>query len=207
MRLDLEFPLGFHLLLAERAQGKTNLGRKWSCGAKGYFIGGKVVGPGDHEINIYWSAWEPELALDGHTVKRLADYFWVLRMVAFCSGDLQLIKGPARGRRWFMDLLLAPTDQEHRRLAVVAGRKSPGPVSAQWPVCIFAPQRAAAAAGAGAENAGPGVHDLHGGKLAARTGRGIAAVGGESGRSDFDEMTASNSFIFIHKALEFFPFQ
>jgi DNA replication and repair protein RecF len=42
-------------------------------------------------------------------VKKLADYFGALRTVVFCTEDLQLIKGTARARRRFLDLLLAQT--------------------------------------------------------------------------------------------------
>ncbi|HUC85609.1 MAG TPA: DNA replication/repair protein RecF [Candidatus Acidoferrales bacterium] len=126
-RLDVDFAPGFHLLLGDNAQGKTNIleaiylmatlrsfrgvggAQMIRHGAKGYFAGGKVVGQGDHEIKIYWSARERKLALDGQPVKRLADYLGVLRTVVFCTEDLQLVKGAARARRRFLDLLLAQT--------------------------------------------------------------------------------------------------
>jgi DNA replication and repair protein RecF len=126
-RLDVDFAPGFHLLLGDNAQGKTNIleavylmatlrsfrgvggAQMIRHGAKGYFVGGNVVGQGDHAVKIYWSARERKLALDGQPVKKLADYFGVLRTVVFCTEDLQLVKGPARARRRFMDLLLAQT--------------------------------------------------------------------------------------------------
>jgi len=61
------------------------------------------------EIKMYWSASERKLALDGQPVKKLADYLGVLRTVVFCTEDLQLVKGAARARRRFLDLLLAQT--------------------------------------------------------------------------------------------------
>ena len=126
-RLDVDFSPGFHVLLGDNAQGKTNIleaiylmatlrsfrgvggAQMIRHGANGYFVGGNVVGQGEHEIKIYWSARERKLALDGQPVKRLADYFGVLRTVVFCTEDLQLIKGTSRARRRFMDLLLAQT--------------------------------------------------------------------------------------------------
>jgi len=126
-RLDVDFAPGFHLLLGDNAQGKTNIleavylmatlrsfrgvggAQMIRHGAKGYFVGGKVVGQGDHEIKIYWSARERKLALDGQPVKKLTDYFGTLRTVVFCTEDLQLVKGAARARRRFLDLLLAQT--------------------------------------------------------------------------------------------------
>ena len=126
-RLDADFSPGFHVLLGDNAQGKTNIleaiylmatlrsfrgvggAQMIRHGAKGYFVGGNVVGQGDHEIKIYWSAKERKLTLDGQPVKKLSDYFGVLRTVVFCTEDLQLVKGTARSRRRFLDLLLAQT--------------------------------------------------------------------------------------------------
>jgi DNA replication and repair protein RecF len=124
----MDFSPGFHLLLGDNAQGKTNIleaiylmatlrsfrgvggTQMIRHGAKGYFAGGSVTGQGEHEIKIYWSARERKLALDGQPVKRLTDYFGVLRTVVFCTEDLQLVKGAARSRRRFLDLLLAQTN-------------------------------------------------------------------------------------------------
>jgi DNA replication and repair protein RecF len=126
-RLDADFSPGFHVLLGDNAQGKTNIleaiylmatlrsfrgvggAQMVRHGAKGYFVGGNVVGQGDHEIKIYWSTKERKLALDGQPVKKLTDYFGALRTVVFCTEDLQLVKGTARSRRRFLDLLLAQT--------------------------------------------------------------------------------------------------
>ena len=126
-RLDVDFAPGFHLLLGDNAQGKTNIleaiylmatlrsfrgvggAQMIRHGGKGYFVGGNVVGQGDHEIKMYWALRERKLTLDGQPVKKLADYLGALRTVVFCTEDLQLIKGTARARRRFIDLLLAQT--------------------------------------------------------------------------------------------------
>ena len=42
-------------------------------------------------------------------MKKVADYLGALRTVVFCTEDLQLVKGAARARRRFLDLLLAQT--------------------------------------------------------------------------------------------------
>src|SRR5262249_50324461 len=123
-RLDVTFAPGFHLLLGDNAQGKTNIleavylmatlrsfrgvggAQMIRHGAKGYFVGGKVVGQGDHEIKMYWSPRERNLSLDARPVKKLSDYLGALRTVVFCTEDLQLVKGTARARRRFLDLLL-----------------------------------------------------------------------------------------------------
>lgn len=126
-RLDVDFAPGFHLLLGDNAQGKTNVleaiyliatlrsfrgvggAQMIRHGQKGYFVGGKVVGPGEHDIKMYWSSPERSLSLDARPVRKLTDYLGVLRTVVFCTEDLQLVKGAARSRRRFLDLLLSQT--------------------------------------------------------------------------------------------------
>jgi DNA replication and repair protein RecF len=124
-RLDADFSPGFHLLLGDNAQGKTNVleaiylmatlrsfrgvggAQMIRHGQKGYFVGGQVVSQGGREIKMYWSAQERSLSLDGRPVRKLTDYLGVLRTVVFCTEDLQLVKGAARARRRFLDLLLS----------------------------------------------------------------------------------------------------
>jgi DNA replication and repair protein RecF len=126
-RLDVDFAPGFHLLLGDNAQGKTNIleaiyliatlrsfrgvggAQMVRFGQKGYFVGSKIVSQGERETKMYWSAQERNLSLDGQPVRKLPDYLGALRTVVFCTEDLQLIKGPGRGRRRFLDLLLSQT--------------------------------------------------------------------------------------------------
>src|SRR5882724_5628419 len=126
-RLDTDFAPGFHLFAGNNAQGKTNLleaiyllatlrsfrgvgsAQMLRHGHKGYFVGATVIGQGQHEIKMYWSAQERSLSLDSQKVRKATDYLGVLRTVVFCTEDLLLIKGPGRARRRFMDLLLSQT--------------------------------------------------------------------------------------------------
>ncbi len=150
-RLDVDFAPGFHVLLGDNAQGKTNIleaiylmatlrsfrgvggAQMIRHGAGGYFVSGKIVGgeicssgresadyfagksqsrltsAATREIKMYWALRERKLTLDGQTVKRLGDYLGALRAVVFCTEDLHLIKGTARIRRRFFDLLLTQT--------------------------------------------------------------------------------------------------
>jgi DNA replication and repair protein RecF len=126
-RLDAEFGAGFHLLLGDNAQGKTNIleaiyliatlrsfrgvggSQMIRHGHKGYFVSGTIVAQGEREVKMYWSREIRKLSLDSQSVQRLTDYLGVLRAVVFCTEDLQLIKGSPRVRRRFMDLLLAQT--------------------------------------------------------------------------------------------------
>lgn len=131
LRLDVSIEPGFHLLLGNNAQGKTNIleaiyliatlrsfrgvggAQMVRHSAKGYFIGAQIQGAAAHEVKIYWSPAERRLSLDGHPVRRLTDYLGVLQAVVFCTEDLQLVKGTSRARRRFMDLLLAQTDAHY----------------------------------------------------------------------------------------------
>lgn len=126
-RLDADFAPGFHLLLGNNAQGKTNIleaiyllstlrsfrgvggAQMVRHDAKGSFVGGNAVHQGTREIKMYWSASKRSLSLDGRPVRQLSDYLGVLRTVVFCTEDLNLVKGTGRIRRRFMDLLLAQT--------------------------------------------------------------------------------------------------
>lgn len=124
-RTDVDFTPGFHVLLGDNAQGKTNIleaiylmatlrsfrgvggAQMIRQGQKGYFVGGRIVAKVEHTIKMYWSALERKLTLDDQPVKRLSDYLGVLRVVVFCTEDLQLVKGTGRVRRRFLDLLLS----------------------------------------------------------------------------------------------------
>ncbi len=127
-RLDLRFGSGFHLLLGNNAQGKTNVLESvylWATlrsfrgvgpaqmirhGSPGFFVGAEVVGHHGCLIRYYWSMKERRLSVDQEPVRRLSDYLGLVRAVVFCTEDLQLIKGSPRFRRRFMDLLLAQTE-------------------------------------------------------------------------------------------------
>ena len=139
-RLDVEFGPGFHLLLGNNAQGKTNIleaiyvlatlrsfrgvasAQMVRHGQKGYFVGGKIEHGGGHEIKLYWSAQERNLTLDGNPVRRLSEFFGAFRAVVFCSEDIHLVKGPASRRRRYLDLLLAHTKPTYLPLLQRYGR-------------------------------------------------------------------------------------
>jgi DNA replication and repair protein RecF len=126
-RLDVDFGPGFHLVLGDNAQGKTNVleaiyllatlrsfrgvggAQMVRHGARGYFVGGRLVASTEHQLKMFWSAGEKKLSLDDQPVKRLTDYYGRMRCVVFCTEDLQLVKGTGRIRRRFVDLLLAQT--------------------------------------------------------------------------------------------------
>lgn len=127
-RLDLPLTPGFHLLIGDNAQGKTNIlealyllatlrsfrgvggTQMVRHGAPGYFVGAHLEAEVRHELKLYWAPREKSVQLDGQPVRKVSDFFGKLRAVVFCTEDLLLIKGPPRGRRRFLDLLLAQTE-------------------------------------------------------------------------------------------------
>ncbi|MEK7849529.1 MAG: alanine--tRNA ligase-related protein, partial [Candidatus Omnitrophota bacterium] len=64
---------------------------------KGYFVGARVIGQGEHEIKMYWSASERQLTLNAQPIRRLADYFGAVRAVVFCIADGVLPSNDGRG--------------------------------------------------------------------------------------------------------------
>ena len=107
-RLDADFGPGFHLLLGDNAQGKTNILEAIYLmatlrsfrgvgglqmirqGQKGYFVGGTIVGDGEREVKLYWSLRERQVSLDGRPVRKLSEFLGVSRTVVFCTEDLLL---------------------------------------------------------------------------------------------------------------------
>ncbi len=146
-RLDVEFSPGFHVLLGNNAQGKTNIleaiyllatlrsfrgvssAQIVRHGQTGFFVGGKTHHGDDHEIKLYWSAKERSLAVDGRPIRKLSEFLGIFRAVVFCSEDLQLVKGSASRRRRYLDLLLTQTHPTylpllHRYVRAVRSRNA-----------------------------------------------------------------------------------
>src|SRR5438045_9749833 len=100
-RMDVDFSPGFHVLIANNAQGKTNIleaiyllatlrsfrgvggAQLVQHGKKGYFVGAKIVSQAEHEIKMFWSAAERKLTLDAQPVKQLSEYLGTIRAVVF----------------------------------------------------------------------------------------------------------------------------
>lgn len=126
-RLDASFGPGFHVVLGSNAQGKTNLleaiyllatlrsfrgvgsAQLVRHGRESYFVGAQVVSAATNEIRMFWSPAARRLTLNGLPVRKLGDYLGVLRVVVFCTEDLNLVRGTAGRRRRFLDLLPTQT--------------------------------------------------------------------------------------------------
>ncbi len=130
-RLDALFSPGFQVLVGDNAQGKTNIleaiyllatlrsfrgvgsAQLVRHGQAGYFVGAGLTSQQEHDIKLFWSVRERRLSLDSQPVRKMSQYLGVLRAVVFCSEDLQLVKGTARQRRRFVDLLLCQTHSHY----------------------------------------------------------------------------------------------
>ncbi len=126
-KLEAEFESGFHLLLGNNAQGKTNLlesiyllatlrsfrgvgnSQIIHHGQSAFFAGGVALGQTENNIQYYWSSNLRKLNLNQKPIRRLVEYLGTLQTVVFCMEDLHLIKGSAKSRRRFIDLLLTQT--------------------------------------------------------------------------------------------------
>jgi len=126
-KLEAGFEPGFHLLLGRNAQGKTNLleavyllstlrsfrgvgnSQIINHGRPAFFAGGTALGQAECDVRYYWSTGQRKLTVNEKPIRRLADYLGTLRTVVFCTEDLHLVKGSAKSRRRFLDLLLTQT--------------------------------------------------------------------------------------------------
>jgi len=126
-KLEAGFEPGFHLLLGRNAQGKTNLleavyllstlrsfrgvgnSQIIHHGRPAFFAGGTALGQAECDVRYYWSTGQRKLTVNEKPIRRLADYLGTLRTVVFCTEDLHLVKGSAKSRRRFLDLLLTQT--------------------------------------------------------------------------------------------------
>lgn len=140
LSLDVSFQPGFHLLLGDNGQGKSNLleaiyllstlrsfrgspnTQMISSGQKGYFVGGIAQSDRENEVRIYWSAKEKKLSLNGHIISKMSEYYGTIRSIVFCAEDIQLVKGAPDARRRYLDFLLAQTDSDYLNLIQRYGR-------------------------------------------------------------------------------------
>ncbi|MDA1275629.1 MAG: DNA replication/repair protein RecF [Verrucomicrobia bacterium] len=127
-RMDMDLSPGFHVLIGNNAQGKSNFleaiyllatlrSFRGTAGAqmvrhdqKGYFVGARVISQSDQEVKLYWSAAARRISINERNIRKLSEFLGVLRAVVFCTEDLQLVKGAGSRRRRFVDLLLSQTN-------------------------------------------------------------------------------------------------
>lgn len=120
-RLQLELGPGMTVFVGDNAQGKTSIlegvclllrlssprARQWrDCvrfGADGLAVRGSVDG---RTQRVIWRGARRELEIDGEAVARPADYLRRSALLVWMgSEDLRLVRGPAEGRRRYLDFL------------------------------------------------------------------------------------------------------
>ena len=118
--LELELAPGVQFFTGDNAQGKTSileaacvllrlaspraatLGPLVRQEARGFALQGFW---GSHQMQFYHSPERRKLVLDGTERSGTAEYLRVARLVYFSNTDLELVRGPADGRRRFLDFL------------------------------------------------------------------------------------------------------
>jgi DNA replication and repair protein RecF len=128
--LDADFCSGVNLIVGRNGQGKSNileavcyLGllrsfrthriaslRQWHCDS--FSVGGEFQGVGDELPFTLSVAYGDRriLRLNGQPVTRASEFINRFLCVPFVPEDLELVKGPASGRRRFMDIVMSQLD-------------------------------------------------------------------------------------------------
>ncbi len=119
-RLELEFHPQVTCLVGRNAIGKTSLleavavllrlqsprsttlANVLRAGSRGLVLDGDVAG---RHLQFYYSASRRKLALDSVEQKDAAAYLGIARVVYLANSDIDLVRGPAEGRRRFLDFL------------------------------------------------------------------------------------------------------
>lgn len=65
------------------------------------------------EIKMIITKNKKKIMLNGHEIEKLSDYIGEMNVVSFLPEDMQLIKGPPRHRRYFMDSMIGQIDKNY----------------------------------------------------------------------------------------------
>lgn len=128
---DIAFGKGVNLLIGNNGSGKTNLLEAiyFLSLAKSYktedanlirfnqdfsrihaFIQRKDM---KDEIKIVISKSKKKIILKGHEIYKLSDYIGHVNVVSFLPEDMNLIKGPPKDRRYFIDSIIGQMDKNY----------------------------------------------------------------------------------------------
>jgi len=128
---DIAFSKGVNLLIGNNGSGKTNLLEAiyFLSLAKSYktedanlikfnqdfskiqaFIQNDK---GQDEIKIIISKNKKKIILKGHEMNKLSDYIGHINVVSFLPEDMNLIKGPPKDRRYFIDAIIGQMDKNY----------------------------------------------------------------------------------------------
>lgn len=67
----------------------------------------------NHKIRIIVTKNKKKIILNGVEIQKLSDYIGQFNVVSFLPEDLQLIKGPPRNRRYFIDSMIGQMDKNY----------------------------------------------------------------------------------------------
>ena len=136
-RVDVEFHPGVNFIVGCNGQGKTNLieavyflsllrsfrtvrvRELCSWGKQGFFIGGKIgarVGDSPGTKLAVGVGTERRMQVDGSAIRRASEYINRFRCVPMIPEDIRIIRGPAKERRRFLDILFSQNDFEYMML-------------------------------------------------------------------------------------------
>jgi DNA replication and repair protein RecF len=128
---EIDFGEGVHLFIGQNGSGKTNLLEAiyFLSLAKSYktddenlirfnqdfsridaHYDSKDKG---QKIRIIITKNKKKIILNGHEIQRLSDYIGQFNVVSFLPEDMQLIKGPPRHRRYFIDSMIGQMDKNY----------------------------------------------------------------------------------------------
>ncbi len=124
-----EFSPGFNYLVGANGRGKTTL-LEGACvllrlqsqraatlapavrvGERAFVVSGHVDG---HLLQFYYSALRRKVAFDTVEQRDLAEYLALVRVVSFSNQDLELVRGPADGRRRYLDFIGTQVEARYR---------------------------------------------------------------------------------------------
>lgn len=128
-RLEVEFGGAATVFVGANAQGKTSL-LEAICvllrlqsprvsamhhvirhGARGFVVDGHF---GSRHLQFYYAKERKKLALDEVEQKTAREYLGVGRVVCFSNDDIEIVRGPAEGRRRFLDFVAQQVEPGYR---------------------------------------------------------------------------------------------
>lgn len=128
---DIAFSNGVNLLIGNNGSGKTNLLEAiyFLSLAKSYKtddvnlikfnenfsrINAKITSNNrEEEIKVVISKNKKKIILNGREIKKLSDYIGQVNVISFLPEDMNLIKGPPKDRRYFIDSIIGQMDKNY----------------------------------------------------------------------------------------------
>lgn len=135
--VELQLEPGWHFFLGANGQGKTSLLeaiyylsrlRSWRAGRSGDLLAWSQeaarisVDYAGQNLAVTWREGRRELALDRQPVSDVASFWGLIPTVLFIGEDRELITGSGKGRRQWIDGLLAKRDPAYLRHAQAYAR-------------------------------------------------------------------------------------